>query len=268
MAADDSPGYGEARRRLEALRRSLQSEIADLLSRLDTEGGKLVSRPDRLENAVRIRSQVFELLREDGAPVVLSVAEVASQQAADAVLTPRRARGPAGDGVAVGASFAPEAKASIRLTVSGALDDIPAVFDGAADKIRQAIDRGVNTSSSMRDLEAEVRGILDVTVDQSRVAVEAAVRGARQQALVIQAERGSIETGEETGYLYDGPEDDKNRDFCEEHIGRVYTRQALDRLDNGQGLPVMPYCGGWRCRHRLSPILIEDALAEGYEVVR
>ena len=39
------------------------------------------------------------------------------------------------------------------------------------------------------------------------------------------------------------------RDFCVEHFGRVYTIDEISRLDNGQGLDVLTYCGGYNCRH-------------------
>jgi hypothetical protein len=40
------------------------------------------------------------------------------------------------------------------------------------------------------------------------------------------------------------------RAFCKKHIGRVYTEAEIQRLSNGQGLPVRYYMGGYNCRHR------------------
>lgn len=40
------------------------------------------------------------------------------------------------------------------------------------------------------------------------------------------------------------------RKFCKEHYNQVYTWEEIQQLDNGQGLPVWIYGGGYNCRHR------------------
>ncbi|SHK67173.1 CdiA C-terminal domain-containing protein [Rhodothermus profundi] len=40
------------------------------------------------------------------------------------------------------------------------------------------------------------------------------------------------------------------RRFCKEHYGKIYTLEEIKKLDNGQGLPVWIYGGGYNCRHR------------------
>lgn len=44
-----------------------------------------------------------------------------------------------------------------------------------------------------------------------------------------------------------------SRPFCRTHIGQVKSREKWAELNNGQGLPVLSYCGGYRCRHHLIP---------------
>lgn len=64
-------------------------------------------------------------------------------------------------------------------------------------------------------------------------------------------------TAQEAGiekFEYTGPLDKVTRPFCREHVGKVYTIEKLKTLDNGQGLPVETYLGGYNCRHRLSPV--------------
>jgi hypothetical protein len=55
-------------------------------------------------------------------------------------------------------------------------------------------------------------------------------------------------------YAYVGPVDGIIRPFCLEHVGKVYTKAEIDRLDNGQ-LP-NPFLtgGGYNCRHLWAPI--------------
>jgi len=40
------------------------------------------------------------------------------------------------------------------------------------------------------------------------------------------------------------------RPFCRERVGKVYSIEEIRAMDNGQGLAVEYFCGGWNCRHR------------------
>lgn len=56
-------------------------------------------------------------------------------------------------------------------------------------------------------------------------------------------------------YRYYGPLDRINRPFCRREMERAragerFTREEIDAKDNGTSLPVMTYCGGFRCRHQ------------------
>lgn len=62
-------------------------------------------------------------------------------------------------------------------------------------------------------------------------------------------------------YLYVGPNDQKNRPFCKEHVGLVLTRDRIEQLDNGQ-LP-NPFItgGGFNCRHSWLAVESEELRA-------
>ena len=55
-------------------------------------------------------------------------------------------------------------------------------------------------------------------------------------------------------FLYSGPIDGRMRPFCVERIGRVFSRKAIDAMDNGQLPNVYLTCGGHQCRHTWLPI--------------
>jgi len=53
-------------------------------------------------------------------------------------------------------------------------------------------------------------------------------------------------------YRYSGPVDKLERPFCR-HLtdtDRAYTREQIDRMDNGQLPNVFITGGGWNCRHQ------------------
>ena len=55
-------------------------------------------------------------------------------------------------------------------------------------------------------------------------------------------------------YLYTGPKDGITRPFCNELINLVVTKDQMNKLNNGQGLGVLAYGGGYNCRHSWSPV--------------
>jgi len=49
------------------------------------------------------------------------------------------------------------------------------------------------------------------------------------------------------------------RPFCKNLMklsaqGKTYTISEIQAMNNGQGLPVLYYCGGWNCRHWWMPV--------------
>lgn len=57
-----------------------------------------------------------------------------------------------------------------------------------------------------------------------------------------------------THYLYTGPKDGITRPFCRQLIDLVVTKDQIRKLNNGQGLGVLVYGGGYNCRHSWSPV--------------
>lgn len=55
-------------------------------------------------------------------------------------------------------------------------------------------------------------------------------------------------------FLYRGPKDIKTRPFCEDRVGKRFSVEEIDKMDNGTRLmPVSIYGGGWNCRHVWTP---------------
>jgi hypothetical protein len=268
VAADDALPYeSAANARLQRIKEALMQEIIERLQRLDQADGKLSSEAAALANAARIRGQVIDLMREAGAPVATSTGEDAVMDAVAAALASSAPVPSEDNGGMLGFSVEPDAKDSIARSVSGVLDQVAGSFGDGAMVMRRAIDVGVNTSSPLQDVIAEVSQALDTTFVQAETAVDTAIRGAMRMATVQQAERGARAAGITMVYLFTGPDDAKKRPFCREHLDKCFTMEAIDGMDNGQGLPVRIYCGGFNCRDLWSPMTLDDAREQGYEVV-
>lgn len=128
--------------------------------------------------------------------------------------------------------------------------------------------------------QQSVRGIIDSYVGEVRESViDAVVTGGRPDAvaavdrvssrlnrdLLVDLETGlagfnrlvQVEQAEKAGnrfVLYAGPKDYRNRPFCADRAMLIFELADVYKWDNGQGLPVIPYCGGYGCRHRLLPV--------------
>lgn len=61
-------------------------------------------------------------------------------------------------------------------------------------------------------------------------------------------------------FIYEGGLIKTSRPFCVEKAGKIFTMQDLKSWDNGQKLPVIPYLGGYNCRHHIN--WISDELAK------
>ena len=67
-------------------------------------------------------------------------------------------------------------------------------------------------------------------------------------------------------FVYTGPEDVITRPFCKALVGKAVRKQDIQKLKNGQGLPVARYRGGYNCRHALVPVASEFVKLSGIPI--
>jgi hypothetical protein len=67
-------------------------------------------------------------------------------------------------------------------------------------------------------------------------------------------------------YYYDGPLDDKTRNFCAELLllGKFFTQVDIDNLSKKAKYNVDLYFGGFNCRHKWKRARIKGRIEEGY----
>ncbi len=66
-------------------------------------------------------------------------------------------------------------------------------------------------------------------------------------------------------YYYDGPLDDKTRNFCATLLlqGKFYSQKEIDYLSNRLGYNVDLYCGSYGCRHQWKRARIKGKIQDG-----
>ncbi len=244
--------------RLLAIVSRILARLASELGALDTDGdGTLANSGDNERSVLDMRRRVFEIAVEMGLDTIDDEAEAAAARIAAATLRDLQADG------AVSAETLAKVDAAVRLP----LQRLRRIWQGTADDIKFAADEAVVAALPISDLVDRVEQLLRLAITRSTSAIDAAIMGAMRAATV-----GATEELEddEILYLYDGPpaSDQKIRPFCEQHVGQVFTLEALNKLDNGKGQPkpVSNYLGGYNCRHTLSPIDREQAIDQGLTI--
>jgi hypothetical protein len=117
--------------------------------------------------------------------------------------------------------------------------------DAVAKALWQATVRGIFGSRDVNSILTDLGQVLDQREPVIRTLYDTSISiyGRQVEALLS-------DDSEDPVYAYMGPADEKTRDFCLEHVGKVYTREQIDELDNGQLNDVFLTGGGYNCRHQ------------------
>jgi hypothetical protein len=109
----------------------------------------------------------------------------------------------------------------------------------------QAVTRGVFGSRSVGAILLDLADVIDATEPVIRTLYDTSVSIFGRQVEALQAGDDP-----ETPFVFMGPADSKNREFCRERVGKVFTREQIDQMDNGQIDNVFLTGGGYNCRHQ------------------
>jgi hypothetical protein len=119
----------------------------------------------------------------------------------------------------------------------------------------RALMMGIFSQRKPSDLMDDLAEALDVELYQARRLYDTTVNVFARQVEAMKSQPGDV-------YAFLGPADTKLRPFCLEHVGKVYTREQIDALDNGQIPNVFLTGGGWNCRHQFVAVSKVSELRE------
>ena len=233
-------------RRLES---ALERDLLRILLSLDTAPGKdsLVRRQGQTSAAVM--RQVQERLVAEGE----ALESLTGRKALEAVQSVM--------GVPP-ATLPLDVRATLDAIVNDQVQAVAESFKRAIPEMRDAINRGILTGGSLADVVEDVQIRMMATYMQAMAAVDAAIMAVGRRAVMSAAGDSDLDLV----YVYVGPRDGKNRDFCKFWVGKACTDPS--RLNNGQNLPVEDYCGGFNCRHSWAPTLVQTCIDEGIPSLR
>jgi hypothetical protein len=105
----------------------------------------------------------------------------------------------------------------------------------------------IKQDKSFREINNIAESIMGRFAYRARTITETSLSGFDTAATIIEAEKAGIDE-----FKYYGPP--AERPFCirllsESAAGRTWTKEQIQDMDNGQGLPVLYYRGGYNCKH-------------------
>lgn len=222
-------------RQLEAVLRDTERLLRPLLADL-AEGNPVAI--VTAARAARVRLEIRDVLKSAGYD---ALADEATGQPLDQIVKDLlSARAIAQTIVRFPASVAQRVEALKALQLADLLDE----GDATARAVWQATVRGVFSSQPTDVILADLGDVLDRAAPHIRRLYDTSISIFGRQVEALQAGDDPKAT-----FAYMGPADEKTRPFCMTHVGKVYTRAAIDQMDNGQLPNVFLTGGGYNCRH-------------------
>ena len=157
-----------------------------------------------------------------------------------------------------------DAAIPVRSTVAARLDalrvlateNLLAEGDALAHDLWQATMRGVLGGRDRGLILDDLAKRLDRSEAQMRTLYDTSLSIYGRQVEAIQAGNDPL-----TVYVYLGPDDEVTRPFCQERVGKEFTREQIDAMENGQIPDVFLAGGGYNCRHLWLEVAREAAEA-------
>lgn len=219
--------------------------LADVWRRLDRAlpalvekaSGGSVSALVKAARAGRLRQEVKDALERAGWSDLVDGGTGASL---DPVLLPVEQLRLVAD---IGAFTAEDAT---RIEALKALAAVDVLNEGeaVAAALWKATVQGVFSARPVEKILADLGTVLDKTAPQIRTLYDTSISVFAREAELV----GTKPTADQA-FVYTGPADLKVRPFCRQHLGKVYTRDRIDAMDNHQLPNVFLTCGGYNCRH-------------------
>jgi hypothetical protein len=217
----------------------ITARIRRLLRQLETDTtGRIAATETNLALALRMRQDLTRALEDGGYPeLVTRAADAPLDRLARQLLDPRTRTGQA---VQL-AAFDLDALVAMKQL---RLAELLQVGDDVAVQLWRITLDGVVGARPVLDLVDDIADVLDISARHARTVYDTAVATFSRQV-----EQLGTTGAPDEAFLYVGPDDEKTRPFCEAHVDRVYSRAAIDTMDNGQLPNVLLTAGGYNCRH-------------------
>lgn len=157
-----------------------------------------------------------------------------------------------------------ERQAEITKELAAEVERAQAGMQRAQSRILPFIQRAIETAARTGADPVEIARKAARRAKRADAAMQAEISTAKASIDRIMRMKSATESGYEY-FRYAGPTANV-RAFCSWHVGNTYHLSDIERMDNGQGLPVRSHCGGYHCRHRWAPVTPERMGVQGFHL--
>jgi hypothetical protein len=223
----------------------LKTKIRGLVKKIQADpNGRMVATQQNLALALRLRADLIRVLEDAGyTKLALRATDAPLDRLAAQVLK---------GGVEAVRLGAYDLDALVAMKEIRFAQILKVGEDIAANLWRVTLD-GVLGARPVVDLVDDISDLLDTSAKQARTIYDTMTSTFSRQVGQIGT------TGEpDEAFLYVGPDDEKTRDFCAERVDKVYSREAIEAMDNGQLPDAMLTAGGYNCRHQFRRVSALD----------
>ena len=224
-------------RELATVLQDVERQLAPLLADAAVGSATAIVKAAR---ANRTRKAIQQALVEAGYPDLVDTAtQTPMDDVAAAVLAARKVAG-------LDAVISDSIRTRLEALQALYAQDLLEQGDVVSRALWQATVRGVFSARPTTRIVEDLQEVLDASAPAIRTLYDTSLSIYGRQVEALQAGNNPTAT-----FAFMGPADQKNRPFCRDHVGKVYTRARIDEMDNGQtpGKPVFLLGGGWNCRH-------------------
>lgn len=151
-----------------------------------------------------------------------------------------------------------------KIKNTGAENNADGAFARMRNSVNRDVKRAVDRAIKAKMPTAEAVKIIKRVLGKLRANAATIGRTARMGKIRSDFIRKALADGIRK-FRYVGPSGasgtmDGPRTFCQRNLGKAFTIEEILELNNGQGLPVLIYMGGYNCRHWW------EAVSENYEL--
>lgn len=138
--------------------------------------------------------------------------------------------------------FVQERFAAVRDVVFDAVNGTESAISEA---LVRAVTKGMRNNLSVQELLQNIKHVEKVQERHLNTVLFTTQSMVRRGSVFVEAQEAGINK-----FKYVGARGGLIRPFCAERVGKVYSFDEIQTMDNGQGLSVLYSCGGYNCRHR------------------
>jgi hypothetical protein len=228
--------------------RKLQQYVLDLLDELEGDGALLKTDVFNINRADRL---IDKLRAELGSLGFNDVIDAELESLKEMITAIKKEGGELG----IGSEFSDTSNELIRSLFRRSSTATFNVAQQVAQELDDLVHDSIMGQVDFKQITRALQTKLGFRQDQMHSLVSSTLHNFTRQVRATHAAEAGVEW-----FLYDGPQDTANRDFCAHCVGRRFTRDMLESMAGEFGrspklIPVSIWLGGYRCRHELVPLV-------------